>query len=91
MMKKGIASIVVSFALLFGMVGAIQAEAAVKVTLKEYSNCKEINKIYPGGIAKASTVKNKGGATKYKPFVNQKLYELNKKSDRDKDFIACER
>lgn len=40
MMKKGIVSIVVSFALLFGMVGAIQADAAVKVTLKEYSNCK---------------------------------------------------
>ncbi|EPD52259.1 hypothetical protein HMPREF1210_01612 [Paenisporosarcina sp. HGH0030] len=90
-MKKRITSLLLSVALIGGMVGHTQVEAAPKVTLKEYSNCKEINKIYPGGIARSSTVKNKGGATKYKPFVNQKLYDLNTKSDRDNDLIACER
>lgn len=90
-MKKGIMSVIVSIALLFAMKGVGQVDAAAKVPLKTYKNCTEINKIYPGGIARASTVKNKGGKTKYKPFVNQKLYELNKKSDRDKDLIACER
>lgn len=89
-MKKGMAMLL-SLILVMGFMGSIQVEAAAKVTLKTYKNCTEINKVYPGGIARASTVKNKGGATKYKPFVNQKLYDLNKKSDRDKDLIACER
>ncbi len=68
-------------------VGAAPADAAVKT----YKNCTEINKVYKGGIARSSKVKNKGGATKYKPFVSQALYDANKKSDRDKDLIACER
>lgn len=89
-MKKGIAMLI-SFSLVCGFMGATQVDAAPKVTLKEYKNCTEINKLYPGGISRSSTVKNKGGATKHKPFVNQKLYDLNKKSDRDKDLIACER
>ncbi|MBH0156659.1 excalibur calcium-binding domain-containing protein [Fictibacillus sp. 5RED26] len=42
-------------------------------------------------VAKASNVKNKGGKTKYKPYVSKAIYEANKKSDRDKDLIACER
>jgi hypothetical protein len=89
-MKKGIAMLL-SLILVMGFMGSVQVEAATKVTLKTYKNCTEINKVYPGGIARASTVKNKGGKTKYKPFANQKLYDLNKKSDRDKDLIACER
>jgi len=89
-MKKGIA-LLISLSLLSGTVGLNQVEAAPKVTMKTYKNCTEINKIYPGGIARATNVKNKGGATKHKPFVNLKLYDLNKKSDRDKDLIACER
>ena len=81
-----------SAALFVGLTATPAVEAAApKVTLKTYANCKEINKIYPGGIARASNVKNKGGATKYKPVVNLKLYDLNTKSDRDKDLIACER
>lgn len=52
---------------------------AAGVKAKTYANCTEINKKY------------KGGATKYKPFVSKALYEANKKSDRDKDLIACER
>lgn len=89
-MKKGMAMLL-SLILVMGFMGSVQVEAATKVTLKTYKNCTEINKVYPGGIARASTVKNKGGKTKYKPFANQKLYDLNKKSDRDKDLIACER
>lgn len=89
-MKKGMA-LLLSISLLSGSVGLAQVDAAPKVTLKTYKNCTEINKVYPGGIARASNVKNKGGATKHKPYVNLKLYDLNKKSDRDKDLIACER
>lgn len=56
-----------------------------------FANCKEVNKVYPGGVARSATVKNVGGKTKYKPFVSQAIYDANKKSDRDKDLIACER
>ncbi|WP_445487515.1 excalibur calcium-binding domain-containing protein [Niallia sp. 03133] len=65
--------------------------AEAKSKIKEYSNCKELNKDYKGGVAKSSSVKNKGGKTKYKPYVSKDLYNSNKKSDRDKDGIACER
>lgn len=64
---------------------------AAGVKAKTFANCTEMNKKYKGGIARASNVKNKGGKTKYKPFVSKALYDANKKSDRDKDLIACER
>ena len=71
----------------------VEAEAATKskVKLVEYKNCTELNAVYKGGVAKAANVKNKGGKTKYKPFVSAELYKLNSKSDRDKDDIACEK
>jgi len=56
-----------------------------------YKNCTELNKVYKGGVARAANVKNKGGKTKYAPFVSQALYDANKSKDRDKDLIACER
>ncbi len=56
-----------------------------------YKNCTELNKVYKGGVSQSASVKNKGGKTKYKPFVSKALYDANKKSDRDKDLIACER
>ena len=90
LMKKGM-TMLLSVVLVTGFMGATQVDAAMKGTLKTYKNCTEINKDYPGGIARTSKVKNKGGATKYKPYANQKLYDLNKKSDRDKDLIACEK
>lgn len=58
---------------------------------QKFSNCTELNKVYSGGVAKDSKVKNKGGKTKYKPTVSAEVYKLNAKSDRDKDGIACER
>lgn len=62
-----------------------------KEEIVTYKNCTELNKVYKGGVARSSSVKNKGGKTKYNPFVSQALYDANKKSDRDKDLIACER
>nr|WP_233281234.1 excalibur calcium-binding domain-containing protein [Paenibacillus algicola] len=56
-----------------------------------YSNCTELNKVYKGGVAKKAGIQNKGGKTKYKPFVSAALYEANYKKDRDKDGIACEK
>jgi hypothetical protein len=70
-----------------GTVSTASAESKVKT----YKNCTELNKDYKGGVAISSSTKNKGGKTKYKPYVSKELYEANKKSDRDKDGIACER
>ncbi|MQR94652.1 excalibur calcium-binding domain-containing protein [Fictibacillus phosphorivorans] len=81
--------IMITSGLIVGMI-TIPTEAAAPKA-KTYKNCTELNKAYKGGVAKASNVKNKGGKTKYKPYVSKALYEANQKSDRDKDLIACER
>jgi hypothetical protein len=64
-------------------------DAATKA--KTYKNCTELNKDYKGGVARSSSIKNIGGKTKHKPHVSKELYDANKKSDRDKDQIACEK
>ena len=66
------------------MVSPAQAAA------KAFKNCTELNKVYPGGVALPGAV-NSGGTTKLTPKYDKKLYTANKKSDRDKDGIACEK
>ena len=70
--------------LIFGLVPSSQA--AVKV----FKNCTELNKVYPGGVALPGAV-NSGGITKKVPKYDKAIYNANKKSDRDKDGIACEK
>ncbi|HAZ40193.1 MULTISPECIES: excalibur calcium-binding domain-containing protein [unclassified Exiguobacterium] len=75
------------------------SEAATKA--KAFKNCTEMQKTYKGGVAKKAGLKNRTGydkngkpiykATKYKAYVSLATYNLNTKSDRDKDGIACER
>jgi len=62
------------------------AHSAAKV----FKNCAELNKVYPGGVALPGAI-NSGGSTKKEPKYNKALYNANKKSDRDKDGIACEK
>ena len=62
------------------------SQAAAKV----FKNCTELNKVYPGGVALPGAV-NSGGKTKKEPKYDKALYNANKKSDRDKDGIACEK
>lgn len=57
---------------------------------KVFKNCTELNMAYPGGVALPGAV-NAGGITKKVPKYNKALYVANKKSDRDKDGIACEK
>lgn len=57
---------------------------------KKFKNCTELNKIYPGGVAKPGAI-NRGGMIKKEPKYDLKLYTANKKSDRDSDGIACEK
>ena len=61
-----------------------------QASAKTFKNCTALNKVYPGGVALPGAV-NKGGKTKLAPKYSKKLYNLNKKSDRDKDGIACEK
>lgn len=62
---------------------------------KTYANCTAIHKVYSGGIAKAgvrfNTVGAKHRALKGKVKFSTALYDANRKSDRDKDGIACEK
>jgi len=62
------------------------SQAAAKV----FKNCTELNKVYPGGVALPGAI-NSGGVTKKEPKFDKALYNANKKSDRDKDGIACEK
>jgi hypothetical protein len=64
--------------------------STVNAAAKMFKNCTELNKIYPGGVAKPGAV-NKGGVTKKEPTIDAALYKANKKSDRDGDGIACEK
>lgn len=57
---------------------------------KVFKNCTELNKVYPGGVALPGAT-NSGGTTKREPIYSKGLYLANKKSDRDKDGIACEK
>ena len=57
----------------------------------KFSNCTELNKVYPGGVAKNAKVTNKGGETKNTPTVKPSVYKKNASKDRDRDGIACER
>ena len=83
-MKK---SYVLMFVLVISLVTTPTSSFAAA---KKFKNCTELNKVYPGGVARPGAV-NKGGVTKLIPTYNKKLYEANKKSDRDKDGIACEK
>lgn len=88
---KKISFAIMSLLVAFSFTVSAAPAPAEAAGAKTYANCTEIHKKYKGGIARTSKVKNKGGATKYKPFVSKALYDANKKSDRDKDLIACER
>jgi hypothetical protein len=81
MKKLLITALILSFSL-----SGTPANSAAKV----FKNCTELNKMYPGGVALPGAV-NAGGMTKLAPKFDKKLYEANKKSDRDKDGIACEK
>jgi hypothetical protein len=81
MKKLFIAALILGFSL-----SSTSANAAAKV----FKNCTELNKVYPGGVALPGAA-NAGGMTKLTPKFDKKLYEANKKSDRDKDGIACEK
>ena len=76
---------------------AAPASAVGPTAAKKYANCKSLNKVFPHGVAKSSSVKdrNKKGQVVANPVrnfkVNAAIYSVNKGLDRDKDGIAFEK
>lgn len=66
----------------------VSAPASAADTTK-YKNCAAVNAKYKHGIAKQG-FREQGGALTGRPYVNTKLYIINKSRDRDKDGVACE-
>jgi hypothetical protein len=68
-----------------GVVGAVPAA-------KTFKNCTALNKKYPHGVGRSKAVRDSTSGTPVTNFkVSKALYKANKKSDRDKDGIACEK
>ncbi|RUR03311.1 excalibur calcium-binding domain-containing protein [Labedella endophytica] len=69
------------------------AVAGSPFAAKPFANCTALNKKYPHGVGKKGAKDKVSGKTK--PVTNftvsTALYNENKKSDRDKDGIACEK
>ena len=77
---------IVCVSLLFVVVPLPTSQAAPKV----FKNCTELNKVFPGGVARIGAI-NSGGVAKKMPKYDTAIYLANQKSDRDKDGIACEK
>ena len=75
----------------FVVAPALAANAAPKPVT--YKNCAALNRVYPHGVGR-SGARDKV-SSRSKPVTtftrNTKVYNLNKKSDRDKDGVACEK
>ena len=63
------------------------------VAARVFANCTALNKVYRHGVGRKGARDHVSGRTK--PVtnftVNTAIYNANKKSDRDKDGIACEK
>lgn len=69
----------------------LAAAAPSPVSAKVYKNCTALNKAYPHGVGRKGA-KDKTSGTPVTTFtVSNSVYNENKKSDRDKDGIACEK
>lgn len=71
------------------VLGAAPAEAANKT----YKNCTALNKDFKHGVGKSGARDKVSGSTKPVTnfYVSTTIYNKNKKSDRDKDGVACEK
>jgi hypothetical protein len=82
------------------LVGALAFTGATAVAVgpaqaaaKTYQNCTALNRVYKHGVGrKGAKDKVRGTTKKVTNFkVSNALYQANKRSDRDKDGIACEK
>lgn len=96
MIRRFIAAVVTAAcaSTLFVGIGAIPAAEAAAGKPRVFANCTQLNKVYPHGVGR-SGARDKGTSKSFRPVTNFKrntaVYNANKKSDRDKDGIACEK
>ena len=91
-MKKLMAVAVAATAVLAAPTALVleSADAAV-AGAKTFKNCTALNKVYPHGVG-LPKAKDRSSGTPVTTFKRSKaLYLANKKSDRDKDGVACEK
>lgn len=73
--------------------GTSLAVSPAEAAAKKFKNCTALNKTYKHGVGKKGAKDKVRGSTK--PVTNFKvstaLYNANKKMDRDKDGVACEK
>ncbi|GIE77391.1 hypothetical protein Aph02nite_33410 [Actinoplanes philippinensis] len=78
---------------LLAATGTIVVTGPAEAAAKKYKNCTELNKTYKHGVGRKGAKDKVRGSTK--PVTNFKvstaLYNANKKMDRDKDGVACEK
>jgi hypothetical protein len=68
------------------------AFSSAQTNQKTLSNCAEVNKQYPWGVAKTvSAAKKQKNYRLNNPYVSRSLYTTLIKMDRDKDLTACEK
>jgi hypothetical protein len=84
-MKK-ILSLTMFFALL--PASAAFAEASTVRVEKAFKNCTQVRKQFPNGVANSA---KSADQQKNKPQVSRKIYNANKKLDRDRDGVICEK
>lgn len=99
-MNKAV-KLIITGVLSLSLISVTSAESHAATKAKAFKNCTEMQKKYKGGVSKKAGLKNRTGydkkgkaiykETKYKAYVSLATYNLNAKSDRDKDGIACER
>lgn len=95
MSKRGrITATIAMFAVLaVGVPIATASSPSVGASAKIYKNCTALNKVYPHGVGRKGAKDHVSGTSKrvtnFK--VSTAIYNANKKSDRDKDGIACEK
>ena len=80
--------ILTSLLLALALLGSPPATAIESA--KRYPNCAALLKDYPTGVAKNRKAANRAvRAGNKRPAVNRSVYRQNRKSDRDKDKVAC--
>jgi hypothetical protein len=66
--------------------GGVSSNASASTPTKRFPNCSSLNKTYPNGVARSRAAVKSTGAK-----VSRKVYDANKRLDRDKDGIVCEK
>ena len=91
-MGEIVKKIVVAIASLGLMAGVATPAQAVQSSAKSYSNCDQLLKKYPNGVAKSKSAAAKAVKSgNARPKISGSLYKTNgKRLDRDKDGVMCE-